>query len=310
MKLSNSDPNFSVIVPGPCNAACPFCFWKERNGTTTKKDYLKSLTDTLGMLPQEFRQCSITGGEPTASNYLEDILPLVRSRFGKVVLSSNGFGVLDTQNWLFDSINHLNISRHHWQDKTNYNKFGTTSVPSTKGLKTICEVANEKGVDVTLNCVLPADFADLNWIELYLIHAKDVGANAVCFRKEHGTLDDLPVEALLREKVIQTGGCPACRSKTRLMKGMTVTWRYGVLEPSKVMPKDEVYELVFQQDGSLTADWGGKVKISKRDICSRPDKQSTTDDLQISCSGKPYLASNILSVPNSGCGFSISGGHC
>lgn len=29
-KLYNSNPNLSIILPGPCNCKCKFCFWKEQ----------------------------------------------------------------------------------------------------------------------------------------------------------------------------------------------------------------------------------------------------------------------------------------
>lgn len=325
MNLSNSDPNFSIVVPGACNARCAFCFWKESNGTMTKQEYFKALTTTLAALPAEFRQCSITGGEPTASTYLRDILPHVHARFGKVVLSSNGFDIRDE---MFDFVNHLNISRHHWNDNLNCNQFGSQSVPNTALLQSICTMANEHGVDVTLNCVVPATFSDVSFVNRYLDFAKSVGANAVCFRKEHGTLENLPVEALIRERVIRTGGCPACRTKVRLMQGMQVTWRYGVLEPIKVMPKGEIYELVFQQDGRLTADWDGIRVVTNRDLCAKAVvKQSPAKpDNQLSCTGKPYLAQDkschtdygrlvtpvtpLVSIPNSsgsGCGGGFGG---
>lgn len=280
MNLSNSDPNFSVVVPGPCNAKCDFCFWKETKGSLYKGAYLRKLETALAALPSEFRQCSITGGEPTASSYLLDILTLVRARFPKVVMSSNGF---DVYGWVFNYIDHLNISRHHWDDAFNVLRFGTTSVPNTASLTNICKMANQYGVDVTLNCVVRADFADRDFVRLYLDYAKIVGANAVCFRKEHGTLDDLPVETFIHQKVIREGGCPACRTKVRLIDGMQTTWRYGLLDPTTVM--QGIYELVFQQDGRLTSDWDGKNVIKTADLPSCDCPKPAASEKYVGCSG-------------------------
>jgi len=265
LKLANTDPNFSIVVPGPCNAKCQFCFWRESDSELTKAQYLAVLSQALQWLPRTFQQCSITGGEPTASPYLADILPLVAARFPKVVLSSNGF---DVQDWMFQHINHLNLSRHHWIDANNRARFGVLSIPDASTLSDICARANQRGVDVTLNCVIPSDFNDLYFVQAYIEFAKCVGANAVCFRKEHGDLTDIPVEASIPNKVIQCGECPVCRSKVRLMRGMRVSWRYSVIEPSEVVT--DIYELAFQPDGRLTADWAGNSNVVRFEAPPEP----------------------------------------
>lgn len=265
MNLAVSNPNFSIVVPGGCNARCRFCFWKQTDRNVSPL-YFSALSKTLANLPGAFRECSITGGEPTASDLLPTILEMARARFAKVVLSSNGFRLRDE---VFSRIDHLNISRHHWADTKNRERFGTVTVPGAAALQAMCRRANAAGVDVTLNCVVAPGFADSGFVYDYIDFAKQMGANAVCFRKEHGDLEDLPVEKWLHSRVIREGGCPACRTKVRLIAGMPVTWRYGLLEPTEVMTG--VYELVFQQDGRLTADWAGKKPVrltTPRDVAA------------------------------------------
>ena len=302
LQLANQDPNFSIVVPGPCNARCAFCFWKPTDSGTTKQEYLRLLANTLIHLPPMFRQCSITGGEPTASAYLLDILKLARQRFEKVVLSTNGF---DLKPEHLQYIDHLNISRHDVTDSGNTNVFKTDSVPDTLELVNICHMAHKAGVDVTLNCVV-RDSTPLSFYESYCDFAKLLQADAVCFRKEHGDLNDLPVENVINvtAPVLKEGGCPVCRTKTRNYRGINTTWRYGVLEPSQVI--NDIYELVFQQDGILTFDWKGEKPILMPSVLGRLDPSwAPTPPLP------PPLQSNFSITPaNSSGGGCHIGNHC
>lgn len=267
------NPNFSIIVPAGCNAKCEFCFWKQPNDAITGVKYLKRLNQVLQELPSQFTQCSITGGEPTACGLLREILTLVRLRFDKVVMSSNGYSI---QNWMFDYIDHLNISRHDYQDGHNERIFGTDTVPNMHKLADICERANEHGVDVTLNTVLAPDFDEYNFIDKMVDFTKVVGANAICFRKEHSDIEPMPVEDYIHNKVTYEHGCGVCLIKERLMKGVKTTWRYSVLEPSQEL--GAIYELVFHANGKLTLDWEAKISLEAH-LARNDDEDYFDEDL-------------------------------
>lgn len=249
MNLAVSNPNFSIVVPTGCNAKCNFCFWTKSEKCLPKREYLRRLQTVLQDLPCDFTQCSITGGEPTTCDFLRDILVLVRLRFDKVVLSTNGFKV---EPWVFDYIDHLNISRHHHDDLKNEQIFGTSTVPNWLGIQDICNRANNVGVDVTINTVVHEDFHKKSFLHNMLDFVRSVEANAICFRKEHGNLDPLPIEKEL-PKIVYEHGCGVCLVKERYIRGIKTTWRYSVLEPSQDL--GAVYELVMQPDGVVTRDW-------------------------------------------------------
>ena len=250
------NPNFSIIVPAGCNAKCEFCFWKQPKDSLAGIYYLKRLDRVLKELPSQFTQCSITGGEPTTCGLLREILTLVRLRFDKVVMSSNGYNI---QNWMFDYIDHLNISRHDYVDANNERIFATDTVPDTNQLTRICELANLNGVDVTINTVLAPDFDDVNFIDAMVQFTKVVNANAICFRKEHSDIEPMPVEDKIRSKVTFEHSCGVCKVKERLIQGVKTTWRYSVLEPSQEL--GAIYELVFHANGKLTLDWEASTSL-------------------------------------------------
>ena len=82
--------NFSIIVPGECNAKCEFCFMKDTGEVSD--NYLEELDQLLNSFPKG-HSLSLTGGEPTISLYFADVLELVKKykhKFTKVVLTTNG----------------------------------------------------------------------------------------------------------------------------------------------------------------------------------------------------------------------------
>ena len=49
MKIStkNSNPNFTIVLPGPCQANCDFCFWnREKDETAFIKSIKRVLKET------------------------------------------------------------------------------------------------------------------------------------------------------------------------------------------------------------------------------------------------------------------------
>lgn len=262
MKLTRPDPNFSLVTPGPCNAKCGFCFWKE---TPITNDYFFKLDAVMSglVLPKECNQVSITGGEPTASKYLRPILNRInKDIFKKVVLTSNGFRLLENLDHMVGTVDYLNISRHHFDDAENRKVFGTNGVPSKDKLKEIVKTAKDYGIDTTLNCVTTKIETPWN-VAAYIKFAKEIGVDHVCFRKPHGSLDYTTTEKFFLDKypVFGTSKCPVCRKEEQTLYGQHVLWRGGSLEPSNDL--NGIYEFIMQQDGRITVDWDGKKEFDK-----------------------------------------------
>ncbi len=258
------NPNFSIVLPTQCNAKCEFCFWKPEPMSDI---YFKNLNLILETLPENFRQISITGGEPTLNlPVLSNLIrSLKRDRWSRIVLTTNGTFLSPLIPMLRDRIDHINISRHHYEDLKNWDIFGTKAVPNTRDLENLIYHTNKEGIDVCLNCVLLEDNTDPSFTENFIKFAKSVGASKVSFRKDDrlDNLDPTMHEMLYDNwKVVGEGSCPVCRSKTQLINGVYVSWKAAMAEPSNML--GELYELIYHPNGRLTTDWKGKYEYGIR----------------------------------------------
>lgn len=258
MKI-RENPNVSIVLPGPCNGKCSFCFWdgeKER-----PNDYHQVLKRTLDKLPEQFQQLSITGGEPTMSPCFDTVLELIeRKRWKKVVLTTNSTFLSGKIPLLEGKVDHVNISRHHHEHKINNLIFGwgPNFVTSTSALNNTCNQINKLGIDVTFSCVLTEHLQDKQDVLDYIKAAKLAGASGVYFRHQIGnSLSKPKIEKEFEQhKVIRESFCPVCRSSTQIINGMYTTWKASAKEPSN--DSNEVYEVVIQPNGIATIDWEGK----------------------------------------------------
>ena len=334
-KKTIENPNFSVVVPGGCNAKCNFCFWKNTGKMNIHPKYLERLDYFLEIMPPQFSQISLTGGEPTLSPYFAGILNLIshKKRYSHVVLTTNGAKLSDFIENLENAVQHVNLSRHAADDDANAKIFGTKSVPNRKELERLCEELNNIGIDATFNAVLDRGFSSKKDVYNFIEFAKDCGASAVCFREncfkeKHEALESSALEKEFSNVKSKEYGCPVCRSVVQYVKGMRVTWKYSILEPSEAM--DRIYEAVYFPDGRLTEDWAGLKSILKNEIITDVNKmkekelyrkvdklykavQSLREELKLQEApyGRDYHQSRRPSnKEDSGSGSNCGGGHC
>jgi MoaA/NifB/PqqE/SkfB family radical SAM enzyme len=260
MDIVVQDPNLSVVVPGGCNAHCDFCFWKEIDSLPISQ-FNKRLRKTVDLLPDLFYQVSVTGGEPTLCSGIKSILKILRKRFEKVVFTTNGVAL--EPDMVKGLVDHVNISRHHWDDDINVGVYQARGIPTANDLKSLCDEMNQVGIDVTLHCVLTEFVTNKKHVLQFIDFAKACGASGISFRKQHSvksTNAPSAVEKLfLKYKEIYFTECPVCRSKTQLINGMPVNWKSSSLEPSKGL--DGIYELIMHPDGVLTSDWEAQQNV-------------------------------------------------
>jgi organic radical activating enzyme len=262
----NKEPNYSIVMPGACQGNCSFCFWEKMK---TTPNYLDKLMDTINILPPEFRQMSITGGEPLISPFFPDLMARMKkdkafkTNFPKVVLTSNG-GIpgktfVELAKSMKGVVDHVNISRHHYDEATNASIFASNKIINNADLKLAAEALNKVGIDVTFNCVLTDHIATKQDVLTYINFARLHGATAVAFRKQHGTLEPSELEKKFKEYTGKESHCPVCRSNYMTINGMSIVWKCSSTEPSEDV--DDVYELISHPNGGLTEDWGGKKEI-------------------------------------------------
>lgn len=257
MNLLTTDPNFSIILPG-CNAACEFCF-AEKYKTCEKKTYLENLDTTLKNLQKEFFQISITGGEPTIHPWFSDVLKVIskhRTRYTKVVLTSNGTKLKEHLGNIVGVVDHINLSLHHYNDEYNRKIFQGTYNLTTEDHADIIDSFGAEGIDVSLSCVIDDDTTK-KFIDKYIDAAKELGARSIRFRKVNG--DNIPVKVeseFEKYKVVWIGSCPVCVSRKRIIKGVDVFWKTSVIEPDTVT-NGNIFELIYHPNGIVYSDWKG-----------------------------------------------------
>lgn len=263
------DPNLSIILPG-CNAKCDFCFGSK--STATMPGFIGKWARFLDKLPKRFYQISITGGEPSISPLLDDILACIDpDRWPKVVLSTNAVDLpLDLLDRIGPIVKHINISRHSVDLPENTAIFGCEP-ESGPTLERFAFDANRRGIDITFNCVLGTGRGPhtTDAILEYVSWARQCGASSVAFRKMQKQGCDLSPTAEERcfaaHKVLSETSCPVCRTKTNLIAGMPVIWKAGLYDPGAEW--DGIYELIFHPSGVATKDWGGKQEIDPKQLC-------------------------------------------
>lgn len=256
--------NFSIILPGGCNAKCDFC--DDPGQVQAGENYLEKLQEALDNMPDGYESVTVTGGETSISKYLKSVLFMLNKteHVKKIVLNTNGTALL-RKPWVFKYINHLNLSRHSDADWKNFQVFGTTAVPTLFDLSDICKLAHSEGVDVTINHVHTKENGIMphQLIRMASLYSR-IGCDGLALRYDNREADLNPTDLELfvkgKYEHLWGSGCPVCRSACYSVLDFPVTFKHSRAEPSEVYV-DEIYEMVFHEDGNLYEDWSMKKPI-------------------------------------------------
>jgi len=293
--------NFSIFVDDYCNADCKFCVaqlrYEHKNQIYDKKHikdadaYMVRLEEILKCIRPIDPSVSITGGEPTMSPILSDILKLVdKYGFRKRTITTNGSGLLNVQdndtvlnNLIKHNWNHLNISRVHYEDSINKEIMRYNSEKeycTIEMLKEILSATNNTNLHHRLSCLLLKNgICDVNGIKNYLDFHQSIGADNFIFRE----LMDYDKKAVNIEKIKYCD-----ENKVRLNDIWEQMDRYPEFKPylnilgyyyyveiykynnlvvasesadlsqqyiEKEKHKDVVYEMIFHNNGNLCGSW-------------------------------------------------------
>lgn len=273
--------NFSIILPGGCNANCAFC--NDKGDITTVSNYMQLLDEAINTLPESYTQVSITGGEPTLSPYLLPVLNKLSlsGKFNKVVLTTNGAALLKKLDKILPHINHINISRHAVTDAKNMLIFGTRTVLKREGWFEVVEKCHAANVDVCCNVVYPRN--STYWHEARVLKLVDyLPADKFAFRLDmhDNNLSPTWLENCFDDyEQLFNSGCPVCRSHGVVVNGKEVIFKASLAEPSVDSEETEPYELVFHEDGTLSEDWSKKMVVPKK-----PRPKQRKEDREITMS--------------------------
>lgn len=253
--------NFTIITAGGCNAKCDFC--PDPMNYKETDNYLHNLKQAIAVLPDGFNQVSISGGEPTISPYLKDILQIVRDeqRFTKVVLTTNGTKLEEHLDEILTIVDHINISRHAVGYENNVVIFKNKQIISDDAIARVVEKASKRLVDVTLNYVYTeGTMPSLQEAFAFIGYAKSLGCK-VSFRYDQraNSLTRTTLENELAADgyaLVDAGSCPVCRTLFTRVFGVECTFKSAFQEPGKEYgSQEDPYELIYHVSGKLCLDW-------------------------------------------------------
>jgi len=249
-KLEN--PNFSIIMPGGCNASCNYCFWKEEKNV--HPDYINMLSNSLDVLGGKVTQVSLTGGEPTLSPHFDSIIEVLRGRNKKVVLSTNGTRLASKIPVISGVVNHVNISRNSYDYLDNASLFGTRDTPEGAfSIRQLSLACNKECVNITISKVVTdKELFGLAELSGFVHLAKSSNASGLIIRKcNNDSLAPLPVEAELNCNH-QVSKCDVCAEHFYWINGLPVFFKMALKDPSKTIPD---FEWIFHPSGRLSHSW-------------------------------------------------------
>lgn len=260
---TNTNLHATVILPGYCNAKCPFCY--DLPQCDKNPNYINDLKAAIKRVPEDVRKFAVTGMETSISPHFNELLDLAieyrnNKRFDFMFLNTNGFKLDMYGDKIGKAFDAINISRHAADDEENYKIFGTRTVPSLEELKALIpKLKLESGVNI--NTVVTDDLTTedkLTKIYEMVKACKYIGANSLTVRFE--ATDRLRTEKLIPEldalETIQYNANPGCRFWLKKIDGLYVVLKFVTKEPTSY--SDWNYGYIVQRNLDITRDWAGK----------------------------------------------------
>ena len=293
--------NFSIFVDDYCNADCKFCVaqlrYSQKKLMYCKKHiedndlYLKRLDEILKIVRPLNPSISITGGEPTLSPIITDILKLIdKYDFRKRTITTNGSGLLNIQdndtilnNLIKYKWNHLNISRASYDDKLNREimRFNTEKEYCTMDMiNDILKIANNSQLHHRISCLLLKESINsVEEIKKYIDFYQNLGANNFIFRElmdyDHTAVNKEKIEYCDKNKIKLNEiwedfeKFPEFKPYLNILgyyyyveiykyKNCTVASESANLNQQYIEKEkhpDMVYEMIFHNNGNLCGSW-------------------------------------------------------
>ena len=179
--------NLYVDVTSACNAACPFCI-APTIGRKNDTGFLEGLVWALDFTQNHYGSVQVTGGEPTLSTRLRDVIREVSRRmFHRVVLNTNGTGI-KTPSLVIDlemmGFTHVNLSRHHYTESRNQEimRFNRVADASDEAFFDAVQFVLRSGMLARINCNLLAGYIDsAEEIEKFVAWCEGMDVHSVSF---------------------------------------------------------------------------------------------------------------------------------
>lgn len=266
-----------LVIPGGCNAKCPFCYNKDKNMTCDKQQFLNTFIDSLDDIIHRIGNknpisVDITGGEPTLDpEFLSRILIKLRnynikSKVLRVTMTTNGTHLQEVIPYMKDVIDYVNISVHDWRPLRREEILGFCL--SGIDYNNMIGSLNDIGITVSVCSVIYKEIPNFTkWRDFFIDWAKEIGFIAVRFRydvfwNEPEIFDRYLIESLNDTKQFDvidyenTTDSHWCRLRRK--DKMRVFFLHGVLDTS-ILTKG--IEYVIDSDGHCYCDYYKKTRI-------------------------------------------------
>lgn len=187
--------SIKIVVPTTCQANCDFCFNRYTLETQKKNfdKFLYNLKGSLEIIKKSLNNrkitIDITGGEPTFTNRLYELLEILKpfkseKIVDKIVLTTNGFNLLGYNT--LDPVDIVNVSIHDYRYSNRQSIFKTKLIPNDEDLKKICKRFNATAAAV---CEKIDDFE--NFIINFANFSKEIGFKNARVRTNYLTDGDI-----------------------------------------------------------------------------------------------------------------------
>lgn len=198
-ELEEIEPYVNIYIRSRgCNAKCKFCEYYDDASIFNFDKYTYILNEIKDKI--KIKKFSFTGGEPTL-NYeqFRKIILLTRKHFPKTtfVLNTNGLNLnkLEQDKEIYDEINSISLSRHHYNDDINDEIFGTKTISSVD-IKRI-QNNNKDKIFINLTCNLSKGYIDSKEeVYKYLEYANSINIQYV------GLVSLMPINDYCKENLI------------------------------------------------------------------------------------------------------------
>ena len=271
-----------IVMPCYCQANCPFCFNKQTSGTQVHdfNAFYENLDKSLNLLFTTIHNrkisLDITGNEPTFNtDEFKKVLSLLKSYklkykdfIDKIVLTTNGYKLMECLDNVINVVDIVNISIHHYDYETRRSEiFMTKYIPSNEDLKILNEKLHACGVATTSIAVIYKPFEEYLDYVIYLLKfadtSRDLGFDntriRLDFTDETGEMEKIFNFSFIDEIVQKQSGL---YTKILNRNGFEIKIYKGV--------KDLVdyvigVEMVIDDDGNLYLDYNKRYPLTNRE---------------------------------------------
>ena len=305
LNIIAKEPNFTIVLPVGCNADCSFCSWRTSNQDKqvfNDDKFITALTFALENLPSSVTQLTISGGEPSTYNELQEVMSVIsyhkRKNIKKVVFTTNGQNILklSTEKWFTSVVDFVNISRHDSNQEDNDRIMGIKTIDWAT-IKKVSKNLAKRGIPTNINCVLSDSiterYSDI-FLKDFVKACRKNFINSITFRRDYDDGFGIHDLETIMNFPISIADCPVCRKSRYIVDGLDVLFTTSEFEPTDVLG-DDVYEFILQPNGDITTNWEGTDVIDLSPSAARRPKKTKS-------------VSDTVSHTFGGCGFIISCG--